>query len=61
MVHSNSKSDESLSTKKAVRILLSMKETESIFGYCSLVISREVFFVSEGHRKPETYGANLCD
>ena len=23
-------------------------------GYCSLVISREVFFVSEGHRKPET-------
>jgi hypothetical protein len=23
------------------------------FGcYCSLVISREVFFVSEGHRKP---------
>ena len=29
--------------------------------YCSLVISREVFFVSEGHRKPETYGANLCD
>ena len=32
------------------------------FGcYCSLVISREVFFVSEGHRKPETYRANLCD
>ena len=28
---------------------------------CSLVISREVFFVSEGHRKPETYRANLCD
>ena len=25
--------------------------------YCSLVISREVFFVSEGHRKPETYCA----
>ena len=23
-------------------------------GYCSLVISREVFCVSEGHRKPET-------
>ena len=21
---------------------------------------REVFFVSEGHRKPETYRANLC-
>ena len=35
------------------------------FGcYYSLVISvisREVFFVSEGHRKPETYCANLCD
>ena len=30
-------------------------------GYCSLVISREVFFVSEGHRKPEIYCANLCD
>ena len=30
-------------------------------GYCSLVISREVFFVSKGHRKPETYRANLCD
>ncbi len=30
--------------------------------YCSLVISREVFFVSEGHRKPETYCANSgCD
>ena len=32
-----------------------------IFCYCSLVISREVFLVSEGHRKPETYRANLCD
>ena len=30
-------------------------------GYCLLVISREVFCVSEGHRKPETYRANLCD
>ena len=30
-------------------------------SYGSLVISREVFFVSEGHRKPETYRANLCD
>ena len=29
--------------------------------YYSLAISREVFFVSEGHRKPETYRANLCD
>ena len=29
--------------------------------YCSLVIFRDVFFVSEGHRKPETYCANLCD
>ena len=28
-----------------------------MIGYCSLVISREVFFVSEGHRKPETYCA----
>ena len=27
----------------------------------SLVIFREVFFVSEGHGKPETYRANLCD
>ena len=32
-----------------------------IYGYCSLVMSREVFCVSEGHRKPETYRANLCD
>ena len=30
-------------------------------SYCSLGISREAFFVSEGHRKPETYRANLCD
>ena len=29
--------------------------------YYSLAISREVFFVSEGHGKPETYRANLCD
>ena len=29
--------------------------------YWLLVISREAFFVSEGHRKPETYRANLCD
>ncbi len=28
---------------------------KKFYGYCSLVISREVFFVSEGHRKPETY------
>ena len=26
-----------------------------IFRNCSLVISREVFFVSEGHRKLKTY------
>ena len=32
-----------------------------IFRNCSLVISSEVFFVSEGHRKPETYRTNLCD
>ena len=30
-------------------------------SYCSLIISREVFLVSEGHRKPETYRANLYD
>lgn len=30
-------------------------------GYCSLVIFREAFFVSEGHKKTETYRANLCD
>ena len=30
-------------------------------GYCSLAMFREVFFVSEGHRKPETYCANLCN
>ena len=29
--------------------------------YYLLAISREVFFVSEGHRNPETYRANLCD
>ena len=34
---------------------------ERAVDYCSLVMSREVFFVSEGHRKPETYRANLCD
>ena len=34
---------------------------KKLFRYCSLVISREAFFVSEGHRKPETYRANLCD
>ena len=33
----------------------------AFYRYCSLVISREVFFVSEGHRKPEIYRANLCD
>ncbi len=37
------------------------KEFPENISYCSLVISREVFFVSEGHRKPETYRANLCD
>ena len=35
--------------------------SNGIIRYFSLVISREVFFVSEGHRKPETYRANLCD
>ena len=33
---------------------------ETIYYY-SLVIFSEVFFVSEGHRKSETYCANLCD
>ena len=32
----------------------------TVCGYCSLVIFREVFFVSEGHRKPETYRANYA-
>ena len=30
-----------------------------IFGYCSLVIFREVIFVSKGHRKPGKYRVNL--
>ena len=38
-----------------------LTESGKFPGYCSLVIFREVFFVSEGHRKPETYRANLCD
>ena len=33
---------------------------KKLLGYCLQVISREVFLVSEGHRKPETYRANLC-
>ena len=28
--------------------------------YCSLVIFREVFFVTTGHRKPENLGAKSC-
>ena len=43
--------------KKQEIVLQSRHES----GYCSLVISREVFCVSEGHRKPETYRTNLCD
>ena len=35
-------------------------QEKNIGSYYSLVISREVFFVSKGHRKPETYRANLC-
>ena len=38
-----------------------LTESGKFPGYCSLVIFREAFFVSEGHRKPETYRANLCD
>ena len=36
-------------------------QTAAFHSYWLLVISREAFFVSEGHRKPETYRANLCD
>ena len=43
--------------KKQEIVLQSRHES----GYCSLVISREVFCVSEGHRKPETQRTNLCD
>ena len=43
--------------KKQEIVLQSRHES----GYCLLVISREVFCVSEGHRKPETYRTNLCD
>ena len=28
--------------------------------YCSLVIFREVFFVTTGHRKPENLSAKSC-
>ena len=43
--------------KKQEIVLQSRHES----GYCLLVMSREVFCVSEGHRKPETYRTNLCD
>ena len=46
-------------TKKYSRPL--QKSGMIILRYCSLVMSREVFCVSKGHRKPETYRANLCD
>ena len=36
-------------------------EKMSILCYCSPVISRKMFFVSESHRNPKTYHANLCD
>ena len=38
-----------------------ISELDSKDVYKRQVISREVFVVSEGHRKPETYCANLCD
>ena len=41
--------------------VLDVTHCADFYPYYSLVISREVFFVSEGHRKPETYRANLYD
>ena len=41
--------------------VLDVKRCADFYPYYSMVIFREVFFVSEGHRKPETYRANLCD
>ena len=39
--------------------VLDVKRCADFYPYYSMVIFREVFFVSEGHRKPETYHANL--
>ena len=41
--------------------VLDVTHCADFYPYYSLVISRKVFFVSEGHRKPETYRANLYD
>ena len=41
--------------------VLDVKRCADFYPYYSMVIFREVFFVSEGHRKPETYRANLYD
>ena len=52
---------EKVQDRKTITYIIQMNAFEKFFCYCSLAISREVFFVSEGHRKPETYCANLCD
>ena len=41
--------------------MLDVKRCADFYPYYSMVIFREVFLVSEGHRKPETYRANLYD
>ena len=41
--------------------VLDVKRCADFYPYYSLMIFREVFFVSEVHRKSETYRANLCD
>ena len=41
--------------------VLVVERCADFYPYYSMVIFREVFFVSEGHRKPETYRANLYD
>ena len=33
----------------------------NFISYCSLVMFREVFFVSKAHRKPENCGAKSCE
>ena len=41
--------------------VLDVKRCADFYPYYSMIIFRKVFFVSEGHRKPETYRANLYD
>ena len=38
-----------------------LKESDVTCPYCGMLQPSAVFFVSKGHRKPETYRANLCD